>query len=526
MSRLTDIESYIYDRPDSALVAIRQIDTTALRTKAQKAKFALLHAMALDKNYIDTADTRIIQPAVDYYERHGSPEDRLKAWMYLGIEQYNGGKFDDAIISFYKSDGYSDNVVDDNLKGILYSIMADTFTMTRDHALASGYIDKSIDCFKRSGRKDQEDKERYRKAVNLTQLREWDSADACFKSLMSDTSVNKDLRRDIGIDYASFLLSYPYNNDSLAFCLFSESLAEGGTLHSPYQWFAYAYLLDINGEKDRAKAIWEDESLSDSKNAYQYHYWKHVEEKKRGDYKGAYKDLWLAMRSNDSSIRESFAISAANSQRVFLENKNKENLLTIQNQNRLVWIIVLACLLSALASFTLWIMYKKRLQRQQVDQERIEMVVESLRAEMTEIKGENSRLNNEYRRAKFAFLADIYEDYYRISNKDQDNDERLACVLRSKIGDLRSNHEAQKQFEQLLDKELDGIMTRFRNDFPNLSEKEYCFAGFVFAGFDNTVISIVMDVSTVDNARQQKSRLKRKIANSEVSGKNEYLSLF
>lgn len=53
---LNDIESYIDSRPDSALAAIRQIDTTALRTRPAKAKYSLLHAMALDKNYIDTAE--------------------------------------------------------------------------------------------------------------------------------------------------------------------------------------------------------------------------------------------------------------------------------------------------------------------------------------------------------------------------------------------------------------------------------------------------------------------------------------
>lgn len=86
MVRLSGIESYINERPDSALAAIRDIDTTALRGKAVKAKYSLLHAMALDKNYIDTADTRIVQPAVVYYSRHGSPEERLKAFMYLGTE--------------------------------------------------------------------------------------------------------------------------------------------------------------------------------------------------------------------------------------------------------------------------------------------------------------------------------------------------------------------------------------------------------------------------------------------------------
>ncbi len=71
---LADIESYIDSRPDSALAAIRQIDTAALRGRAVKAKYALLHAIALDKNYIDTADTRIVQPAVTSARSNTTPD--------------------------------------------------------------------------------------------------------------------------------------------------------------------------------------------------------------------------------------------------------------------------------------------------------------------------------------------------------------------------------------------------------------------------------------------------------------------
>ena len=54
--KLNDIETYISDRPDSALTAIRSIDHSTLTTKSLRAHHALLHAMALDKNYIDVTD--------------------------------------------------------------------------------------------------------------------------------------------------------------------------------------------------------------------------------------------------------------------------------------------------------------------------------------------------------------------------------------------------------------------------------------------------------------------------------------
>ena len=117
-------------------MAIRQIDTTALRRRSTKAKYSLLHAIALDKNYIDTADTRVVQPAVDWYSRHGNPEEKLKAWMYLGIEQFNGQRYNEAIVSLYRAGDYASKVSDQNLLGILYAITSDTYTKTEDYVQA------------------------------------------------------------------------------------------------------------------------------------------------------------------------------------------------------------------------------------------------------------------------------------------------------------------------------------------------------------------------------------------------------
>lgn len=77
---LNNIESYILERPDSALQAIRTIDTTLLDTRALRAKYSLLHAMALDKNYIDTTDVRVVLPAVDYYSKHRAADEKMKAY--------------------------------------------------------------------------------------------------------------------------------------------------------------------------------------------------------------------------------------------------------------------------------------------------------------------------------------------------------------------------------------------------------------------------------------------------------------
>lgn len=49
---LKDVESYIQERPDSALQVLEMVDSSNLNTKSLRAHYSLLFAMALDKNYI------------------------------------------------------------------------------------------------------------------------------------------------------------------------------------------------------------------------------------------------------------------------------------------------------------------------------------------------------------------------------------------------------------------------------------------------------------------------------------------
>ena len=97
---LTDVDSYIESRPDSALAVLEGIDKAELMTKELEAKYALLMSMALDKNYIDRTDLEVMQPAIDYYESHGSATDKLRTFYYQGRIFQNIGDNAEAINSF------------------------------------------------------------------------------------------------------------------------------------------------------------------------------------------------------------------------------------------------------------------------------------------------------------------------------------------------------------------------------------------------------------------------------------------
>lgn len=88
---LTEVESYIEEHPDSALVVLEKIDVSELSGKEERAKHALLLSMAMDKNYIDRTDFEVLQPAIDYYEDNGTATYKLRTYYYQGRIYQNAG---------------------------------------------------------------------------------------------------------------------------------------------------------------------------------------------------------------------------------------------------------------------------------------------------------------------------------------------------------------------------------------------------------------------------------------------------
>lgn len=99
---LTCAESLIETSPDSAMSLLSSIDRQKLSGDRQKALYALLMSMALDKNYIDTTSFDVLQPAIDYYLEKGSPNDKLRTYYYQGVIFQNQGDRNNALNSYIK----------------------------------------------------------------------------------------------------------------------------------------------------------------------------------------------------------------------------------------------------------------------------------------------------------------------------------------------------------------------------------------------------------------------------------------
>ena len=145
-------EAVMEAHPDSALALLDTLDRSRLRTRGAKARHALLYSQALDKNYIELTTDSIIRPAAQYYARHGSPNDRLKAQYYLGCIFRNASDWEQAIEHFVNAEKYVDRATDWQAVGRLYSakraIYFDIYDFDksyRDALLSAEYYGKSGD---------------------------------------------------------------------------------------------------------------------------------------------------------------------------------------------------------------------------------------------------------------------------------------------------------------------------------------------------------------------------------------------
>ena len=123
--RMDRAESLMESAPDSAMTILDSISLGALSSQKDKARYALLKSMALDKNYIDATSFDLLQPAIDYYLKKGSPDEKLRTLYYQGrIYQNRGNADEEAMRCFLKATEESDQILDSLCLGRTYFAMS------------------------------------------------------------------------------------------------------------------------------------------------------------------------------------------------------------------------------------------------------------------------------------------------------------------------------------------------------------------------------------------------------------------
>ena len=144
---LSDVESYMSERPDSALAVLRSVPDEAFCRKALKARHALLHSQMLDKNRIEVTSDSVISAAVDYYSHHGSAGDRLKMYYLRARIAQNAGDDESAMKWLAEGEKYVPGNKNHSVSGRVYAMKSHLYRGLYDYPRAMENIRTAYDFY-------------------------------------------------------------------------------------------------------------------------------------------------------------------------------------------------------------------------------------------------------------------------------------------------------------------------------------------------------------------------------------------
>ena len=542
-------ENVMWTRPDSALATLESIDTLALNTKAQRARYSLLYTMALCRNHLTISDLRVIKPAASYYEHHGSNDEKMKMYLYLGTAQYDTGDPESAIASYIRAKEYSSRSGNLVFKGITSSSISDVYLWNNNNSEAISYCKEACDYFAQA-------KDSFRLwnttgslASLYSNIREWIKADSLYSIFFSQPI------RDTSI-YAVQLLNLAWNNifkpgsdPQKSIDLFRKATEEYGITPSLSDYCVYAYASEIIGNhgaaNDMIRQLENVDSGSTVLKIWKYRIYKH-----RGDYKDALVCLEQSIDDRDSEIWKTVGQSVALAQSDYYEDKSLLLDRDRKIQRQMKWIIILLGLM--IITFVLGIHSKLRneLQRQleemsslkdEVDQRLNESLlceaehkrsIDSLRSanELAErnIQTLSEKLSDaaekeqvlmglrakyvQVNKRQYAQLNILCHRYFESRKSSKESDDKIYAEVKKILAILDEPN--QRELESMLDDNLDGIMTKLRSEMPNTAEKDFRFITFLILGFDTKTIARMMGYN-VSSVYTKRHNIKDRIAKLE-----------
>lgn len=388
---LEDVASFIEERPDSALTILDTMDSFSLTTSALKARHSLLLAMARDKNYIDDTTDSIIAPAVSWYRRHGSADEKLLMNYYRGRIAMNVGDYETAMRWFADGSRFSEKARNKVWSGRLCNAKFQVYQHLFDSSSAIDAALRSADYYAAAG-----ELSRYYDAINNV---------ACVYEQLLDTAN--------ALHYLGILRdNWDELDESQHSCYYAGMLS----ISSDKKPVLEQYLCDVNDEQVIywvivAKSYSEIGNYEQASRALKmaekyvgtqgldYKWVNALVQEATGEYRSAaksYREFIGANGNNNIDIFESDT--------KFVEERIATNR-TINHQLYIILIIVLSLMVSFLFGILLWVRHSslKKIHK---------MSEKAHKAETELLEKENRRLEEERIRA-----VREKEEYERMYNE-------------------------------------------------------------------------------------------------------------
>ena len=522
---LSEVESYIETEPEKALIELKKIRNDIGISKKLKAKHALLYSMALDKNYVDVTNDSIIAPAIEYYSNRGSNDEKLLAHYYMGRIYQNSSDVNNAALEFSKAEQLIEDSHGNPAIGRLYMAFADLYNSAGNSIKEIEYVQKGCNQYKDFGPITEYNKALGRLAIAYANNRDWDIADSLYNESILHCYKDTVVMSLFLSNYARLKVLRPNKNPSYALELLNRKYKDYKLPLSIKDCGIYAYCLTLLGKQQECNAM-----LGQFKNMNypELDYWLYLINTHNGKYKEAIDMLNKSYIQLDKKIHSYLTNTIDLSIKDYY--KEQEYLNQIKFRNRIFLLIIILCVVITTSSLIVLILVRHN-NRQKKDIQRYLKFSEDAHKQLDNYENRISSQN-----AKIESLQKLYAQTYKKQFKSigelcltyltRMNSKDIKEILFKKvvhiIDNLSVDDTLHLALEEQINKELDNILVHLKEDIPSLSHNDIRFVCYCIIGFDGTLISTILNMST-SNVYTKKSRLRVKIDSISSPYKDLYL---
>lgn len=529
---LSEVERCICEHPDNALETLRGMNQSSLNTKKLRAKYALLYAMALDKNFIDTTDVSVIMPAVDYYKRHGNPDEKLKTHFYLGRIYLNARRLDKAAYEYSLAESEAEKTQDLVQKGLLFMNFSYLYNWIHNNDKQLKYAEKGLACYMEAGDTSRMNLSYGDLARAYHGRQEWDKADSLYRIGIEKAKHDSLVVSNLLANYAKMKMIQTEPDPHGAISLLESLSHEYHQSLSIIDYGVYAYASDMAGDHTTCDQIVVQLENLDDKHNIDALIWLYRIYNRRGEYKKALDYLQSAKVYNIEVLDSLLALPVSEGLQDYYRSAAEES----RVRSHKILIISAVSLSFAVLLFMIFLLYHRvRLMKEREnDRQMLHLLDEAKRV----LEQENAELKSKYDisederkkvrlslasvyKEKFVTMGELCKAYLGLNGRS-DKKDLIYYHVEQLISDINGDNNLFDKFESRINQDLNGILVHIKEDLGIAGKKDERFICYLIAGLDSQTIAMLLNLS-VSNVYTKRSRLRERIRKLDSPYKEDYL---
>lgn len=512
---LDEIETYINERPDSALSKLQGMDTLVFSSRALRARYSLLNTMARAKNYLDITVPGLIDDASNWYYLHGTADEKLKMLYYKGCIAQVQMDQNGAAVSFVQAEQFVDKAKDKHAVGLLYEAMASVYGAVYNTDKQQYYVEKALSVYKQNS--DPLYESFLGDLAYVYHIREdWSRADSLFKIAIANSEAYPHALIGYLSDYARMKVHQPDKDPDGTISLLDRKRALSGAL-TIQEAGAYAYALALTGRQSIAESLRNELDSLSGFSRYDALPWLVRISELSGDYETAYQLKTELHLSEKSLISETLADTVTQSLREYYEETAYA-----EKERRLLFMLWALGVVVLLLFFSLFLLLRDRQVR--VERDRLLKIRAELEQELQALEirtvtvadDASDRLNAlriQLRQERLERFRKSGKYGYHIWMRQQgrSSDASIIKALRKDIWEVCALENDTCMLARRLNMDLDGIVSQLKADLniPDQSTEER-FLCYWLVDLKPDMIAELLNIS-INNVYVKSHRLEKRI---------------